>query len=66
METGKRPIGKSFAKKLADFFHTNYKSFFYKKVKKIGIGLIQINPMPNPHFFILHAHILMHKNELST
>lgn len=27
METGKRSIGKAFAKKLADFFHTNYKSF---------------------------------------
>lgn len=27
MERGKRSIGKAFAKKLADFFHTDYKSF---------------------------------------
>jgi DNA-binding XRE family transcriptional regulator len=27
METGKRSIGKAFAKKLAEFFHTNYKMF---------------------------------------
>lgn len=27
MERGKRSIGKNFAKKLADFFHTDYRSF---------------------------------------
>lgn len=27
MERGKRSIGKAFAKKLADFFHTDYRSF---------------------------------------
>lgn len=27
MESGKRPIGKKLAKKLADFFHTDYRMF---------------------------------------